>query len=156
MQAAGEPSDPKVKVPVAPRLSGDLAERFEAWIAAAAEREPLRFPELRKGVQALSARYVERRGEPGATAQALRGAGLRAAFASFYAPLHFLAAYHGMGELPADWRERVRIGSDREQSTTARENLDRITADIPDELPDAQKRMVDFAVPGLRSLLGYE
>lgn len=61
-----------------------------------------------------------------------------------------------MGELPADWRERVRIGSDREQSTTARENLNRVTAEIPDELPDTQKRMVDYAVPGLRSLLGYE
>lgn len=61
-----------------------------------------------------------------------------------------------MGGLPADWRERIRIGSDREQSTTARENLNRITADVPDELPDTQKRLVDYAVPGLRSVLGYE
>ena len=61
-----------------------------------------------------------------------------------------------MGELPDDWRERVRIGSDRKQSTTARENLSRMTADVPDELPDVQKRLVGFAAPGLRSLLGYE
>ena len=61
-----------------------------------------------------------------------------------------------MGELPDDWRERVRIGSDREQSSTARENLDRAMADVPDELPDMQKRLVDYAVPGLRAVLGYE
>jgi hypothetical protein len=61
-----------------------------------------------------------------------------------------------MGELPDDWRERIRIGSDREQSTTARENLNRVTVDVPDELPDIQKRMVDYAVPGLRAILGYE
>ena len=61
-----------------------------------------------------------------------------------------------MGELPDDWRERVRIGSDREQSTTARENLTRMTADVPDELPDVQKRLVDYVAPGLRAILGYE
>ena len=61
-----------------------------------------------------------------------------------------------MGELPDDWRERVRIGSDREQSTTARENLTRMTADVPNELPDIQKRLVDYAAPGLRATLGYE
>jgi len=61
-----------------------------------------------------------------------------------------------MGELPADWRERVRIGSDREQSSTARENLTRMTADIPDELPDIHKRLVDYVAPGVRKLLGYE
>ncbi len=61
-----------------------------------------------------------------------------------------------MGELPGDWRERIRIGSDRGQSTTARENLNRATADVPDELPDTQKRLVDYAVPGLRTVLGYD
>lgn len=61
-----------------------------------------------------------------------------------------------MGELPDDWRERVRIGSDRKQSTTARENLSRVTVDVPSELPDIQKRMVDYAVPGLRAILGYD
>ena len=61
-----------------------------------------------------------------------------------------------LGALPGDWRERVRIGSDREQSGTARENLAGATTDVPEELPDVQKRLVDFAAPGLRSLLGYD
>jgi hypothetical protein len=57
---------------------------------------------------------------------------------------------------PADWRERVRIGADRKFSGTARENLTGLPFEIPDELPDAQKRLVDFASPGLRALLGYK
>jgi len=63
--------------------------------------------------------------------------------------------YCGIESLPDDWRERVRIGSDRKQSATARENLAGQKADVPDELPDEQKRLVNFAVPGLRELLGY-
>ena len=61
----------------------------------------------------------------------------------------------GLGELPDDWRERVRIGSDRKQSGTARENLKNVQSDIPEELDDRQKALVDYAAPGLRSLLGY-
>ena len=60
-------------------------------------------------------------------------------------------------EQPDDWRERVRIGSDPAQSGTARENLS--TSDqlqFPDKLPEMQRRLVDYAVPGLRALLGYE
>lgn len=60
-------------------------------------------------------------------------------------------------ELPEDWRERVRIGSDRQQSGTARENLaGGSRSDIPDELPDMQKKLVNYAAPGLREILGYE
>ena len=62
----------------------------------------------------------------------------------------------GMGELPPDWRERVRVGSDRQQSGTARENLAGTAAEIPDTLPDMQKRLVDYAAPGLRLILGYD
>jgi len=63
----------------------------------------------------------------------------------------------GIEELPADWRERIRVGSDRRQSGTARENLAGGGKDtIPDELPDVQKRLVDYAAPGLRKILGYE
>lgn len=59
-------------------------------------------------------------------------------------------------DMPADWRERVRVGSDRKQSGTARENLHGAEAvAVPDELPDAQKKLVDFHAPGLRALLGY-
>lgn len=61
----------------------------------------------------------------------------------------------GIDPLPKDWRERVRIGSDRKQSGTARENLAGPASDVPDELPETQKRLVDFAIPGLRELLGY-
>jgi hypothetical protein len=61
----------------------------------------------------------------------------------------------GIERLPDDWRERVRIGSDREQSGTARENLYGPASDIPNELPEIQKRLVDFAAPGLRQILGY-
>ena len=39
-------------------------------------------------------------------------------------------------------------------SSTARENL--TTRDeVPDELPETQKQLVDYYVPGLRALLGY-
>ena len=61
----------------------------------------------------------------------------------------------GMGPLPEDWRERVRVGADRGQSGTARENLAGTQQAFPDELPDMQKRLVEFAAPGLRTLLGY-
>ncbi len=62
-----------------------------------------------------------------------------------------------MGELPEDWRERVRVGSDRQQSGTARENLvGGGKIEVPDELPEVQKRLVDYAAPGLRAILGYE
>jgi hypothetical protein len=63
--------------------------------------------------------------------------------------------YCGIPTLPDDWRERVRIGSDRKQSGTARENLVGLKFVVPDVLPDEQKRLVDFAIPGLRELLGY-
>lgn len=58
-------------------------------------------------------------------------------------------------ERPDDWRERVRIGSDRKQSGTARENLTGVGVALPTELPELQRRMVDFAAAGLREILGY-
>ena len=61
----------------------------------------------------------------------------------------------GISPLPADWRERVRVGSDRRRSGTARENLTGIRIQIPDVLPEAHRRLVDYAAPGLRTLLGY-
>jgi len=63
----------------------------------------------------------------------------------------------GMGDLPEDWRERVRVGSDRQQSGTARENLaGGGDLEVPEELSDGQKALVNYAAPGLRQLLGYE
>ena len=61
----------------------------------------------------------------------------------------------GINPVPADWRNRVEIGADRKQSSTARENLSGAQSDLPDELPEIQKRLVDYAAPGLRALLGY-
>ena len=61
----------------------------------------------------------------------------------------------GIDPVPADWRERVRVGSDRQQSGTARENLGGAPAPLPDQLPAKHRRLVDFAAPGLRDLLGY-
>ena len=61
----------------------------------------------------------------------------------------------GIESLPSDWRARIRAGSDRGQSGTARENLRGVAAEVPDELPDTQKKLVEFAAPGLRQILGY-
>lgn len=58
-------------------------------------------------------------------------------------------------DMPRDWKKRIRIGSDRNQSGTARENLNLGEQIIPTTLPDIQKQLVDFACPGLRKLLGY-
>ena len=60
----------------------------------------------------------------------------------------------GIGPLPADWRERVLAGSDREHSVTAREQLKGVP-DFPKALTDQQKELVEFSAPGLRALLGY-
>jgi hypothetical protein len=56
---------------------------------------------------------------------------------------------------PGDWKERILVGSDKNQSSTARDNLTVDDSRLPDELPDQQKRLVDYALPGLRHLLGY-
>ncbi|TIX51314.1 hypothetical protein [Alteraurantiacibacter aquimixticola] len=72
---------------------------------------------------------------------------------AFFSKLIELA---GIGPLPDDWRERVKIGSDREQSGTARENLRDIKIEIPDKLSDEHKEMIDYAAPGLRKILGYK
>ena len=62
----------------------------------------------------------------------------------------------GIDPIPDDWRERVKVGSDRKQSGTARENLSGLSVEIPNELPEQQKKLVEFMAPGLRKILGYE
>lgn len=57
-------------------------------------------------------------------------------------------------DLPKDWRDRVRVGSNKEQSGTAREKLG-VEIELPAELPDPQKRLVEVVAPGIRALLGY-
>jgi len=66
-----------------------------------------------------------------------------------------LIAHFGYQELPQDWKERVLVGADREQSGTARENLAGNIAELPDELPITQKQLIEYAAPGLRRILGY-
>lgn len=66
-----------------------------------------------------------------------------------------MLSHCGLTELPDDWKLRVKIGSDRKQSGTARENLQGQKFEIPDELPNRQKQMVEYAAPGLRNILGY-
>lgn len=70
-------------------MTTDLA--FNAWIAALEARHlrDLEFREVSKALRALSSTYVERRHRV-AAGGALSGAGKRAAFALFYAPLHYL------------------------------------------------------------------
>jgi SAM-dependent methyltransferase len=66
-------------------------DAFENWLAAAEQRylADLTRPELGRALRALSSCYVERRGRLG-EGGALGGRGKRAAFALYYAPLHFL------------------------------------------------------------------
>ena len=61
----------------------------------------------------------------------------------------------GIDPIPDDWRDRVKVGSDRSQSGTARENLTGLGLELPEQLSDLHKRQVDAAAPGLRAVLGY-
>jgi 2-polyprenyl-3-methyl-5-hydroxy-6-metoxy-1,4-benzoquinol methylase len=72
---------------------------FDQWVAALEARHlaNLRVPEVTRALRALSSAYVERRRRTSAhggqanVRGALDSAGKRAAFALFYAPLHFIA-----------------------------------------------------------------
>ena len=72
-----------------------LPPRFADWLVALEERHlaDLRVPEVTRALRALSSAYVERRHKVAAGAT-LDSAGKRAAFALFYAPLHYLAMAH--------------------------------------------------------------
>jgi hypothetical protein len=62
----------------------------------------------------------------------------------------------GIDPIPDDWAERIRTGGDPSRSGTARENLTGISKTLPDELPEKHRRLIEYAAPGLRNLLGYE
>ncbi len=59
--------------------------------------------------------------------------------------------------MPSDWKQRVKVGADKKQSGTARQNLNLSTTqfEFPAELPETQKQMVEYNAPGLRTMLGY-
>ncbi|HVH28372.1 MAG TPA: class I SAM-dependent methyltransferase [Vicinamibacterales bacterium] len=75
--------------------------RFDRWLEDAERRHlaDLTFPQVSSGLRALSSLYVERRRriEEGG---ALDGAGKRAAFALFYAPIHFVLVREIVRALP--------------------------------------------------------
>ena len=76
-------------------------DRVARWIAAleAKHLAELTFPEVSRALRALSSAYVERR-QKLSDGAALSGAGKRAAFALFYAPLHHLLLAHIVDQLP--------------------------------------------------------
>lgn len=78
-------------------------ERFTAWMHALESRHlaDLRFAEVTRALRALSSAYVQRRHTGGPRA-ALDSAGKRAAFALFYAPLHFIATWTVVRTLGAE------------------------------------------------------
>jgi hypothetical protein len=78
-------------MPESRNVRGWSDDEFLTWYGALEKRHlaNLTFQEVRRAVQALSSAYVERR-KAGGIDNALKGAGKRAAFALFYAPLHFL------------------------------------------------------------------
>jgi hypothetical protein len=86
---------------------GGTNQRFSAWIAALDERHlaDLTPPEVGRALRALSSCYVERRARL-AEGAALETAGKRAAFALFYAPLHFQATAHVVSGVGAAGRLR--------------------------------------------------
>jgi SAM-dependent methyltransferase len=90
-----------------PYASEPVRTSFDRWLeeTVSRHRRELTFTEIRKGVQALSSLYVERRDEGGLAPRAVEGRGKRAALACYYAPLHFLTVHHAIrmvgDELPA-------------------------------------------------------
>ncbi len=96
-------------------LAPDCRERFERWLADGIERHTtdLTRRELRVGVQALSSLYVERRDRGRLAARSLEGRAKRAAFATYFAALHFLTVHALLDALLArprskpDWRDRT-------------------------------------------------
>ena len=87
-------------------MSGD--DRFGGWLEALEDRHfaDLRPPEVARALRALSSCYVERRAKL-ARGGALESAGKRAAFALFYAPLHFLVVREVVRAQPAGSIARI-------------------------------------------------
>lgn len=113
---------------IVPSLSHMYELNVVAWLASDAYR--VRYEDLVREVEAIEAPDSER---------------------------YFAALFEacGIASMPDNWRERVRVGADRRQSGTARENLTGIRVTLPAELPEKHRRLVEYAAPGLRSILGY-
>ena len=78
---------------------------FQEWLDALEARHlaDLTFSQVSGALRALSSAYVERRAKLTQGA-ALSGAGKRAAFALFYAPLHYLLVRHVVEAIPGATR----------------------------------------------------
>jgi hypothetical protein len=112
----------------APNLSETFAHHAVAWLGT--DIHLIRYEELVSALKDLESRDAES---------------------------YFESLFQASGiERPEDWRERIRIGSDPARSGTARENLSIGQLPFPAELTETQRRLVDYAAPGLRSILGYE
>jgi hypothetical protein len=87
-----------------------MTAAFDAWLDALLARHTatLRRPEFLRAIRALSARYVETRAALPARSP-LDSAGKRAAFAAYYAPLHFLTTMAIVRSLELDRRPIRRI-----------------------------------------------
>jgi hypothetical protein len=85
------------------KMTHSTPDIFADWLRALETRHlaDLRVPEVTRALRALSSAYVERRGAV-ARGATLDSRGKRAAFALFYAPLHFLTARHVVAALGAD------------------------------------------------------
>jgi hypothetical protein len=93
------------------RASGDAHEStdtppFSRWLADLEARHlaNLRVSQVSRALRALSSGYVERRTRAVGGGRQLDGAGKRAAFALYYAPLHYLLVQHVAQALPAALR----------------------------------------------------
>ncbi len=146
-------------------------DRFLNWLAELEARHLARFEfaEVRKALQALSSIYVERRGRL-AGKGALDSAGKRAAFALFYAPLHFLFVREALRALggTAALHEIVDLGCGTAPAAAAWATLIRDEAkQRPPQIvgyeghgwaaEEARRTLAAFALPGrihARDLLG--
>lgn len=87
-----------------------MRQALDTWLTALEARHlaDLRVPEVTRALRALSSAYVERRRRPAAAGAAqhvlgaLDTAGKRAAFALFYAPIHFILVDEVLRAVGAD------------------------------------------------------
>ena len=105
-------------------MQNDVEEKLGKWLTEAERRyrADLRIQEITRALRALSSAYVERRerGTGRRVQGALDTAGKRAAFALYYAPLHFIAVTEALRALratdsapssiidPDVWRETIK------------------------------------------------
>lgn len=71
-----------------------------------------------------------------------------------------LLSWAGITELPDDWKQRIKLSSDKKYSPTHRSNLNICSFTVAmtenETLHDSYKKLIDFSNPNLRKILGYE